>query len=148
MSDYTYSLPFSNDRLMKGIIMMLKKEDKYDLANLLRGANIQIEKGTYSYYDGGWGRSNALAAYVTFFVNPEYLDILDSEENRKILDKICSNLIPPDVGFDIKSVSFNMDTSLQLLDNLSNAKNLLLQQAYDGGMFFPVFERFYESGKN
>lgn len=25
MSDYTYSLPFSNDRLMKGIIMMLKK---------------------------------------------------------------------------------------------------------------------------
>lgn len=35
MSDYTYSLPFSNDRLMKGIIMMLKKENKYDLANLL-----------------------------------------------------------------------------------------------------------------
>lgn len=37
MSDYTYSLPFSNDRFMKGIIMMLKKENKYDLANLLRG---------------------------------------------------------------------------------------------------------------
>ena len=28
MSDYTYSLPFSNDRFMKGIIMMLKKENK------------------------------------------------------------------------------------------------------------------------
>lgn len=25
MSDYTYSLPFSNERFMKGIIMMLKK---------------------------------------------------------------------------------------------------------------------------
>lgn len=90
MSDYTYSLPFSNERFMKGIIMMLKKENKYDLANLLRGANVQVEKGTYSYYDGGWGRSNALAAYITFFVNPEYLDILDSEENKKTLDKICS----------------------------------------------------------
>ena len=103
MSDYTYSLPFSNEKFMKGIIMMLKKENKYDLANLLRGANVQIEKGTYSYYDGGWGRSNALAAYITFFVNPEYLDILDIEENKKTLDKICSGLIPPDVGFDLEN---------------------------------------------
>ena len=38
MSDYSYELPFSNDKLMKGIIVMLKKENKYDLANLLRGA--------------------------------------------------------------------------------------------------------------
>lgn len=53
MSDYTYSLPFSNDRFMKGIIMMLKKENKYDLANLLRGANVQgyqmAEAYTYLY---------------------------------------------------------------------------------------------------
>ena len=27
MSDYSYELPFSNDKLMKGIIMMLKKEN-------------------------------------------------------------------------------------------------------------------------
>ena len=78
MSDYSYELPFSNDKLMKGIIMMLKKENKYDLANLLRGANVQIEKGGYSYYDGRCGRSDALAAYVTFFVNPEYLEIQSS----------------------------------------------------------------------
>lgn len=64
MSDYTYELPFSNAKLMKGIIRMLKKENKYDLANLLRGANVQIEKGGYSYYDAHFGRSNALAAYV------------------------------------------------------------------------------------
>ena len=57
MSDYSYELPFSNDKLMKGIIMMLKKENKYNLANLLRGANVQIEKGGYSYYDGKWGRT-------------------------------------------------------------------------------------------
>ena len=58
MSDYTYSLPFSNEKFMKGIIMMLKKENKYDLANLLRGANVQVEKGTYSYYDGEIGRAH------------------------------------------------------------------------------------------
>ena len=48
LSDYTYELPFSKDRMMKGIIMMLKKENKYDLANLLEGSNVQIEKGSYS----------------------------------------------------------------------------------------------------
>ena len=65
MSDYSYELPFSNDKFLKGIIVMLKKENKYDLANLLRRTNVQIEKGGYSYYDGKWGRSDALAAYVT-----------------------------------------------------------------------------------
>lgn len=120
MSDYSYELPFSNDKLMKGIIMMLKKENKYDLANLLRGANVQIEKGGYSYYDGRWGRSDALAAYVTFFVNPEYLEILDTKKNKDLLDTICSGLIPPDVGFDIKSVSFHMDLTkdFELEDDL------------------------------
>lgn len=120
MSDYSYELPFSNDKLMKGIITMLKKENKYDLANLLRGANVQIEKGGYSYYDGRWGRSDALATYVTFFVNPEYLEILDTKENKDLLDTICSGLIPPDVGFDIKSVSFHMDLTkdFELEDDL------------------------------
>lgn len=133
MSDYSYELPFSNDKLMKGIIMMLKKENKYDLANLLRGANVQIEKGGYSYYDGRWGRSDALAAYVTFFVNPEYLEILDTKENKDLLDAICSGLIPPNVGFDIKSVSFNMDLTkdFELEDDLiSDLENNVNSKAY------------------
>lgn len=90
---------------------MLKKENQYDLASILRGASVQIEKGGYSYYDGHWGRSNALAAYITFLVNPEYLDILD---------RFCSNLIPPDVGFDVKSISFTMDLTkdFELEDDL------------------------------
>lgn len=133
MSDYSYELPFSNDKLMKGIIMMLKKENKYDLANLLRGANVQIEKGGYSYYDGRWGRSDALVAYVTFFVNPEYLEILDTKENKDLLDTICSGLIPPDVGFDIKSVSFHMDLTkdFELEDDLiSDLENNVNSKAY------------------
>ena len=143
MSDYSYELPFSNDKLMKGIIMMLKKENKYDLANLLRGANVQIEKGGYSYYDGRWGRSDALAAYVTFFVNPEYLEILDTKENKDLLDAICSGLIPPDVGFDIKSVSFNMDLTkdFELEDDLiSDLENNVNSKAYKimGELFYKI----------
>jgi hypothetical protein len=109
MSRFTYKLPFSYDKLLKGILTMLKKENNYDLASMLKGASIQIEEGSYSYYDGHWGRSDALAVYVTFFINPEYLDIIDCKENRDILSTICSNLIPSDVGFDLKSVSFTMD---------------------------------------
>jgi hypothetical protein len=120
MSDFSYELPFTNDKFMKGIILMLKKDNKYDLASMLRGASVQIEKGGYSYYDGHWGRSNALASYITFFVNPEYLEILETEENKRILDGICSNLIPSDVGFDVKSISFTMDLTkdFELEDDL------------------------------
>ena len=35
MSDFTYQLPFSTEKLLSGIIIMLKKENKYDVANLL-----------------------------------------------------------------------------------------------------------------
>ena len=75
------------------------------MASILRGASVQVEQGGYSYYDGHWGRSNALATYITFFVNPYYLEILSTNENKKILELICSNLIPPDVGFVVKRVS-------------------------------------------
>lgn len=109
MSDFTYQLPFSTEKLLSGIIIMLKKENKYDVANLLRGSSVQIETGGYSYYDGHWGRSDAMAAYVTFFVNPNYLDALDCDDTKNLLNRICSGLIPPDVGYDIKSVSFSMD---------------------------------------
>ena len=59
MSDFTYTLPFTNEKFMSGILLMLKKDNKYDLANMLRGASVQVEQGGYSYYDGHWGRSDA-----------------------------------------------------------------------------------------
>jgi hypothetical protein len=109
VGSFTYNLPFSNEKFMQGIILMLKKENKYDLAGLLRGATVQIEKGGYSYYDGGSGRSNALAASIVFLVNPNYLEILEQNEHSQILVNICDSLIPPDVGFDVKRVNFIMD---------------------------------------
>ena len=70
---------------------------------------------------------------MTFFVNPEYLEILDTKENKDLLDAICSGLIPPDVGFDIKSVSFNMDLTkdFELEDDLiSDLENNVNSKAY------------------
>lgn len=108
MSEYTYSLPFTSERFLVGIIYELKKKDKYDVSNLLKGADIQVEKGGYSFYDGG-GRHNAMSAYITFYVNPQNIDILDVDENKSMLKNICDKLIPANVGFDVKSVSFTID---------------------------------------
>ena len=79
-----------------------------------------------------------------WFAAPAPNDVLRTESVTEVIDTIasvCQVLM-------VIALCIFVTTSLQLLDNLSNAKNLLLQQAYDGGMFFPVFERFYESGKN
>ena len=45
---------------------------------------------------------------------------MDTEENKGLLDKICSELIPADVGFDVKSISFTMDLTkdFELEDDL------------------------------
>lgn len=109
MSDFTYSLPFTNEKLMDGVIYTLKEKDKYDIANLLKSASIEISADGYSYYVGGWGRSNAMAAFVTFHVNPAYKKFLDTEETKNILDSICTELIPSNVGYDIKSVTITID---------------------------------------
>lgn len=93
---------------MVGIIYELKNEDKYDLANLLKGTSLQIEEGGYSHYNGG-GRWNAMSAYIKFYVNPQYIKMLDTAENKAILESICSKLIPANVGFDVKGISFTID---------------------------------------
>ncbi|EPB9414287.1 hypothetical protein ACV30Q_13965 [Clostridium perfringens] len=110
MSRYTYSLPFTNQKFMIGIIYELKDRNKYDSANLLKGADIQVETDEYSCYRGG-GRWNAMSAYIKFYVNPQNKKMLDTDENREILENICNELIPANVGFDVKGVSFIIDLS-------------------------------------
>ncbi len=109
MSEFTYVLPFTNKRFLEGIIYTLKEQNQYDVANMLKGASISVEEGGFSYYDGHWGRSNAYAAYIKFQVNPLYKKILDTDKNKKLLSGICEELIPPEVGYDIKSISFSID---------------------------------------
>ena len=114
MADFTYTLPFSNDKYLSGILYELKRSGKYDVAHLLRGATVSVEQGGYSYYVGHWGRSDASAAFVNFYVHPQYLDQLESMDIEEELRQICHKLIPDYVGFDVKSVSFIMDLSKEL----------------------------------
>lgn len=109
MNGFTYNLPFTEDKFLEGIIFELKRNEKYDIAHLLTGASLSIETGGYSYYDGHWGRNDALAAYINFYVNPEYLELLENDETKGFLRVICHKLIPDYVGYDVKSVSFIMD---------------------------------------
>ena len=81
MSDFTYSIPFSNEKLLAGIIYQLKRDNLYDIANLLKGCNVEVEEGGYSHYSGG-GRWDAHSAYVTFYVNPANIDFLDTPETK------------------------------------------------------------------
>lgn len=130
MSEYTYSVPFTSERFLVGIMYELKKKDKYEISNLLKGADIQVENGGYSFYDGG-GRHDAMSTYITFYVNPKNIDILDVEENKSMLKHICNKLIPANVGFDVKSVSFSLDLTKDfeieddlILDLEKNSNNI------------------------
>lgn len=108
MSDFTYIMPFSNEKLLDGIIFELKRDNKYDVANLLKGSHLEIEESGYSYYDGG-GRWDAHAVYIMFYVNPANVDFLNVQSVKDMIVAICSDLIPVNVGFDVKDVFFKLD---------------------------------------
>lgn len=106
---FTYELPFSNEKLLDGIIFTLKRKRETEVAQLLRGASLSIETGGYSYYDGGWGRSDAMATSIYLYVNPVNIDGLDTKENKELLRTISDTLIPAEVGYDVKRVMIEID---------------------------------------
>lgn len=107
---FTYSLPFSEERLVQGIITKLKREGEFEVAQLLTGSTLTHSQDGYSYYDSrGRRRSDAMATYITFYVNPINLESLEESDLVDKLINICDKLIPDDVGFDVKTVSFEMD---------------------------------------
>lgn len=114
MSEFTYELPFTNKKYLDGIIYELKRNGRYDIGHLLKGATVSIETGGYSYYVGKWGRSNANAAYVNFYVHQQNLELLESMNINEELRQVCHKLIPDQVGFDVKDVTFILDLSKDL----------------------------------
>jgi len=113
MSDFTYELPFSEDKLLEIIIKELKQKGKHKIAYLLKNAKIFVKvPGTFSYYIGG-GRWNALAAYIQIYVNPDNIEILNENTIKDEIKSICDYVIPANVGYDIKDVSFYPDYSIE-----------------------------------
>ncbi|MFY3791682.1 abortive infection family protein [Ureibacillus sp. MALMAid1270] len=124
MSDFTYELPFSEAKLLTGILGELKRENELTLYGFLQKATLFIDDLGTSYYVDRMGRWNAKGIKIKISVNPAILDKLDSSAESKV-EEICERLIPGNTGFDIKGIIFIPDLSrefetLEDLDVLAN----------------------------
>lgn len=122
MSDYTYMLPFSEDKLLSGILLELKRTGESELHIYLQKSVLSLEDlGTSYYVDGSRNsRWNAKGINIKFSVNPNYLDNLDNVNVKNKLNPICNNLIPANVGYDIKEIVFvpDLSTDFDLEDDI------------------------------
>ncbi|HDX9577689.1 TPA: hypothetical protein ROX88_001189 [Bacillus pseudomycoides] len=152
MSDYTYNLPFSEGKLLSGILLELKRTGESELYMYLQKSVLSLDDlGTSYYVDGSRNsRWNAIGINVKFSVNPNYLDNLDDIAIKNKLEKICNRLIPATVGYDIKEIVFVPDliTDFDLEDdilmefeakvkNSSNSilKNILPEDIREKGLY-------------
>lgn len=115
MSDFTYCLPFSKEQFFKGILLDIKRQGETNLFYYLKGGRISIDDLGTSYYVDRVGRWDANGINIKIHVNSKYLDLLEcNSEYKSILFKICNNLIPGEVGYDIKDIIFVRDLALDL----------------------------------
>ncbi|KZE66865.1 hypothetical protein AWM68_20045 [Fictibacillus phosphorivorans] len=116
MSDYTYILPFTNEKYLTGILRELKRKSEIQLHNLLKNSSISIDNLGTSYYVDGSGRWDAQGINIKFYVNPVNIDSLSIQSNKNTLFAICNNLIPGEVGFDLKAIVFAPDLTIDFED--------------------------------
>src|SRR5699024_11012663 len=109
-SDFTYELPFTEEKLLSGILGELKRDNELELYGYLQKADITIDDLGTSYYVNGKGRWNAKGVKIKFSVNPAILDKLNSTAERKV-EITCDRLSPGIAVFDIKGVLFIPDLS-------------------------------------
>lgn len=111
MSDFTYKLPFSEEKLKIAALDMLKKINAA-WYSLLDNCKMSIEEhGTSYYFDRAQNsRWDATAIVIKFFVSPQNIDALESFPNATIR-RIFSDLIPAEVGYDIKAIKYVPDLS-------------------------------------
>ncbi|MEK4429041.1 Swt1 family HEPN domain-containing protein [Paenibacillus sp. FSL M7-0802] len=114
MSEFTYELPFSNEKLLQGILIELKRTNKNEIIPSLKASKISIDDLGTSYYVDRSGRWNARGVKVKFYVNPNSIEALSKDEYRGIIFEICSNLIPGEVGYDIKEIAFVPDLNIDI----------------------------------
>lgn len=135
--DYTFSLPFTNEKFMDGIKRELKRRGDTTLYMYLKDAKVSIDELGTSYYVDHSGRWNAKGVNISFKVNPLALDSLINGEYKRILTKICDDFIPGEVGFDIKDIVYvedlsrdfeNEDIMADLEAQVSNTSNSILKK--------------------
>jgi len=109
VSDFTYQLPFSEEKLKRTALNMLRKKDA-TWASLLDECRISIEeRGTSYYFDKAKSsRWDAIAIVIKFFVPPKIVDSLEAFSDF-ILRQIFSDLIPAKVGYDVKAIKYIPD---------------------------------------
>lgn len=140
MSDFTFTLPFTEEKLLAGILSELKRNNELEIYRNIHKATLSIEQlGTSYYVDGSrTSRWNAIGINVKFLVNPNHLDNLDNVNNKNKLETICNRLIPAEVGFDIKEILFvpNLIDDFDLDDDIlgefenqvKNSSNSILKE--------------------
>lgn len=143
MSEFTYEMPFPNEKLFAGIIYQLKRDNQYDIANLLKGCHLEVEECGYSHYNGG-GRWDAHSAYAIFYVNPANIDFLDTPDIKRRLVDICDDIIPVSVGFDVKDAYFpNREFIIPKLNEMADCRNLIAHNSYVGDTERNLMKTYY-----
>lgn len=72
MSDFSYNLPFSNEKFMKGIRGELKRRGETQLYYYLNKARLSVDELGTSYYVDHSGRWDAVGVNVKFYINPNF----------------------------------------------------------------------------
>lgn len=127
MSDFTYTLPCSEEKLKSVALDSLQKEHM-EWATLLRDCKMSIEDhGTSYYYDNSrTSRWDALAIEIKFYVPSKNVDLLSSFP-QYVLRKIFSDLIPSEVGYDIKTIKYIPNLSEESTPDIIEAIDATLE---------------------
>ena len=102
-SNFSYAIPNENEYL-KAVGVVLRKEGYDGLYNLLKQSKCSIENsGTYSR-----SRWNGFYTTVIFQIPlAVYADQEFTDEDRKIMMRVCGQVMPSDTGLDVMDIQLS-----------------------------------------
>ena len=127
---FTYELPFSKQKFFDIICDKWIRENKRNISDLLNNAFISIEDLGTSYYVDGSGRWNAKGIQIKFYVKKNNISLLDNNMTKKILHNICASIIPAEVGYDIKRISFEENYKEKSLND-DELDNNVMEESFE-----------------
>src|SRR5579883_2272408 len=98
MADFTYEVP-DEQRYMQAVLMILDRRGYSSLHRKLKGARCSIRTSS----DYSRIRWNGFCATVAFQIPvSDYSRFtLDDPEDTRMLLKICTEVMPPEAGYDV-----------------------------------------------